>query len=274
MTKHNNQSFEACKILINFFKTKNPISYENISGRTYHVTKGVLRWHDQLKQIINIQCKKPPKKESVLEILMLVGLYQKFFLNFNSRAEVLSACKLFGLSRISGFLDAVMLRAQVPEQLYFLSESYFKTQVELDWPNKSYYLLLANLTSAPNTIRLVKKEQFLQKNKKHKSFACWRIEQDLVALPENVKAQNLNGFFDGDFYIQGANFQVFQTILPNKSNIKILDACCGVGGKSFLLRAKYASDCQIILNDSNPKQIKKLESNIERMGEGFDKVYN
>ena len=274
MTIHNNQSFEACKLLITFFKTKNPISYENISGRTYNITKGVLRWHDQLKQVINIQCKNPPKKNSVLEILMLVGLYQKFFLDFNPRTEILTACKIFGLANISGFLDAVILRAKFPDRLEFLSDSFFKTQVELDWPNKSYYLMLANLNSAPNTIRIIDNEQFLKKNMGHKSYCSWIVEKDLVVLPENILPQNLNGFFEGDFYIQGAYFQVLKKFLVNKNHLKILDACCGVGGKSFILREIFSSNCQIILNDSNPKQINKLRSNIERLGGVFDKIYN
>lgn len=274
MPIHNNQSFEACKILIRFFKTKKPIAYENLSGRTYNIIKGVLRWHDQLKQVIHFQCKKPPKNDSVLEILMLVGLYQKFFLNFNSRTEILLACKHFGLSRISGFLDAVIMRAKLPAKLEFLSDCFFKTQIQHDWPHKSDYLMLVNLNSAPNTIRIIDKDKFLQTNKKHQSFSSWLIEEDLVLLPENVLPQNLKGFLEGEFYIQGAYFQILQKILTNKNNIKILDACCGVGGKSFILRDKYSSSCQIILNDSNPKQICKLKSNIERLGGGFDKIYN
>jgi 16S rRNA (cytosine967-C5)-methyltransferase len=83
-----------------------------------------------------------------------------------------------------------------------------------------------------------------------------------LRLPSNTKVTELNGFNEGDFWVQDASSSLAVKTLDNWQNKKVLDLCAAPGGKTAQLLSMGAIVTAIDISQS---RLNILKENIKRL---------
>lgn len=271
----NNISFKVVRELHFLFKNNTPVLYGRFKGREYHTLKGVLRWYFQLDKIHKNYCKKPLKKNSIQHLLVLCGIYQILFLNFRNDKvinETIAALKLFKLNQLTNFINAVLRNVCNEKKLDIIfseKDCFYNQLVFQDWPNNFEYIMFSCLSEPNLVIKSYSgsiKANFLNKTDL----------DDVYILNEHESVKKLSSLDASAYYVQGLACQYLSYYLPKISGekIRVLDACCGAGGKLFIVKYKFKDNCIISANDIEESQISRLKENSKRLGLIPDKITN
>lgn len=264
-----NPTLSAALVIYNFFKNPKAISYEKLSGRTYYCIKGTLRWYYVIEQMLQDQ---KIKKNKLHYCLLLVAIYQIKYLAIKNNLvlnETLKSCEKLKMSNMKGFSYAFLKKVERTnfDELDLLRNSSFLQELLENSLANNYERVAAGFIAEPQLcLTIFDKDKFIEKNKDHKMFKSFLFNCRNVVIPASIKPKELKGFEEGLYYIQNSVSTELLNLLDNKNQIlNILDACCGVGGKTFLVKNFYKNKCHLTSIDQDKKKIMQLEENIKRL---------
>jgi 16S rRNA (cytosine967-C5)-methyltransferase len=87
-----------------------------------------------------------------------------------------------------------------------------------------------------------------------------------VLLPSAGAVENLPGFDEGLFQIQGEASQLVSYLLSPQADERILDACAAPGGKTTHIAELMKDQGELVALDISARGIEKLRQNVQRLG--------
>lgn len=242
------------------------------------LTYGVCRWYFALREVIAGYLKKPFKqKDSDLEIILLIGLYQIAIMKIDHHAAVNETVKLTQWQHkgwAKGLVNAVLrgiIRDDISMDSGFDEKSYpqwMRDKLALDWPQQLDSILEAGNQRAPMSLRLDTRQMSMQSclsSLQQQSIAASGHDQVKTALlldkPCDVEA--LPGFSAGILSVQDAATQLAAVLLDCKPGMRVLDACAAPGGKTAHI-LQSTDDLELIALDRDRSRLKLIDENLKR----------
>ncbi|WP_051284121.1 16S rRNA (cytosine(967)-C(5))-methyltransferase RsmB [Desulforegula conservatrix] len=87
---------------------------------------------------------------------------------------------------------------------------------------------------------------------------------NITGLKQNI--QNLLDLNEGVFQVQDEAAQMIAILLDPKPGERVLDACCGLGGKTGHIGQIMKNDGIIIASDNDPRKLIELNQEMKRLG--------
>ena len=271
----------------------------------WNLVFGSCRWKRLLTYHLKRYLKGFNRLPLRLQMILMVGAYQIIFLSkipyFAAVNECVELSKKMGLNWAKGLVNA-SLRA--------LSRG--KKKVILEKKDCQRYCLgnlincLSNLTSHPhwmvkrwhdqfgredlikicinnnkvpplelrvNTLKIAPLDYQRLLKKQGIFFEKGRfLDEALIIKDFKGNVQELPGFKEGLFQVQGEASQLMGHLLSPCKGEKILDTCAGVGGKTTHLAQLSNDSSEIIATDKNIKRLSLLKENLKRLEIGSVKV--
>jgi len=255
---------------------------------------GVVRRYDYLIFILSQKTKKNQKIQNVIQITLLIAIYEILFMDTPDYASINEAVNNVKKKEkwAAGFVNAV-LRNIVREKDTLSPETIdltgldnikrvaLKTSHPLwmvkRWAqrfgfDKTERLCHTNNSPAPFTLRV----NTLKTNRDNliEQFTIAGIQsQKGMLAKESIIINNFNGatkdlpfFNEGFFQVQDEASQLVSVISEPKENEKILDMCAGLGGKTTHIAQLTHDKAEIDATDTSKKRLEKLLENTKRLG--------
>jgi 16S rRNA (cytosine967-C5)-methyltransferase len=245
---------------------------------------GVTRWYWRLQASADGLLDKPlRKKDSDLNVLILVGLYQLWKLSIPAHAainETVKACEQLGKSWARGLVNAV-LRSYVrsggevcsglSDEARFSHPSWLLAHIRESWPEYWREILTANNERAAMVLRVncqrIDRAGYLEELAR---CGLGGRPDDLsshgVVLDTPVPVHGLPGFSEGRVSVQDTAAQWAAALLPLKAGGRVLDACAAPGGKlTHILEAHPEAGLALAI-DISAKRIELIRENLDRLG--------
>ena len=201
--------------------------------------------------------------------------------------EAVILCKTNGLSRASGFVNAILRKiAQHKEQLpeiprtdpaQYLSIRYShplwltRELLALYGMEFAEAYFAANNTVVPimaqvNTLRTDTETLMrrLIENGVQAESVDWL--PDCLSFSGSGDLMQLPTFMDGDFYIQDPAARLAVMAAEPKAGMRVLDACAAPGGKSFSTAIQMENCGSIYACDLHEKKCKRIQEGANRLG--------
>jgi 16S rRNA (cytosine967-C5)-methyltransferase len=233
-----------------------------------------LRW--QLRQLLDRPLKK---RDSVIESLLLVGLYQLSDTRVPDHAAVsmtAEAARLLRKPKYVGLINAIMrnfvrrnIAAREPsdDEPRFNYPQWLIDRLRADWPDHWQAIAGAGNERAPMWLRV---------NGSRASAASYLVDSGLegrtldglpqaVCLDKPCNVDELPGFADGDVSVQDAAAQLAAPWLLADGGKRVLDACAAPGGKTGHLLEILGSDGELTALDSDPERVEDIRQNLGRL---------
>lgn len=263
---------------------KNTTNDENTNNALLQaICYGVCRHYEQLNYISKKFLAKPlRKKDQDLQCLILIGIYQLFFMRMPDYAiinESVATCNHLKKNWAKKLVNAVLrsvqremksLDAELSEKLEikYSHPSWLLSHLKKDWPADYLTILENNNQQAPMTLRVNKKfnntldYQASLEEIQIKSIVGELTDTALI-LDEPVLVNDLPGFSDGIVSIQDEASQLAISLLNPLNNETILDACAAPGGKSCAALER-SPDITLYAVDNDAFRLKRVEENLAR----------
>lgn len=248
------------------------------------IVSGVLRHHARLVFILNQLLAKPlKKKDGDISILLLVGLYQLYFMRTPDHAAVSETVKLtkklkkdWAKSLVNGVLrqsirERSALEAKVEENLSakYSHPDWIVRQLRKDWPEDYISILGENQKQAPMTLRVN-----LQKSTIAEYQALLRsvdLEVELTAkssaalkLKKPCDVAQLPKFKMGYVSVQDLAAQQAAPLLKLEPGMLVLDACAAPGGKTAAM-LELNPDMEVLALDISAQRLDRVKETLERL---------
>lgn len=248
---------------------------------------GVCRQWQTLENHLNQLLEKPLRnKDADIKALLLLGLYQLFYLRTPDHAAVsatVQASRALKKPWARGLLNSVLRNALkqagqqgAPEALTPAAEhpEWLRQAIQTAWPESADAIFAANLTPAPMTLRVNAKQGSRTQYRQQLTsagIAAAPIESAVVPMPlpmalslvTPVDVAQLPGFADGSVSVQDAHAQLAATLLSIESDMRVLDSCAAPGGKTAHIAETY--DCHITALDVDSKRVERMQTGFERL---------
>ena len=248
---------------------------------------GVIRHLPSLRYLLAGRLDRPlAKKESALEAVLLLGLYQLLHTRIPAHAAVNETVRLVGrASWRRGLANAVLRRAAAerdamrrelertpdPEARY-AHPRWLIERLRADWPDEWTAILAANGARAPMTLRAARHRA----GGREKSLEALRraglearphaIAPDAIVLAHPVPVDSLPGFAEGTLSVQDAASQLAAPLLDLGPGLRVLDACAAPGGKTaHILDLAHGLD-ELVAVDVDPERLERVSENLKRTG--------
>lgn len=246
---------------------------------------GLCRWHGTLDCWAGLLMDKPLRKKDVdVHCLILLGLYQLFFMRTPAHAainETVAAAATLGKPWAKALVNGVLREAQRNEaQLRAASDAdyackyahpqWLLDQLKRDWPRHYRDILDANNQRAPMTLRVNLRRSSREDCLAQLQAAGINANPGLLAptalvLQQPVDVALLPGFAEGLVSVQDEASQLLPLLLPLQIGQRVLDACAAPGGKTCALLEKDPS-LQLLCLDNDSKRLPRLHDNLARCG--------
>lgn len=245
---------------------------------------GLCRHYEQLAFISKSFLAKPlRKKDQDIYCLLLIGIYQLFFMRMPDYAiinESVATCdklkKVWAKKLVNAVLRSVQREMQslssmldTKPELKYSHPVWLMSMLKKNWPDHYLEILQNNIQQAPMTLRVnqnkITAERYLSSLKEEHLIAKpGDLTGTSLILSEPVQVDQLPDFFNGFASVQDESSQLAIALLDPKNNEIILDACAAPGGKScaILERAPKAS---LYAVDNDALRLKRVEENLERI---------
>lgn len=160
-------------------------------------------------------------------------------------------------------------------KLAHLREDVYPEYIEKECPQWLYEkiddaALAASLnTTAPADVRanFISREEAKNKLQKEGLFFSFTPYSPYgLRSAERVNLQNCVAYQNGEIEVQDEASQLGAILCDVRSNHRIIDYCCGGGGKSLLLGAILHNDGLIYAHDKNFNRMDGLKNRAERLG--------
>lgn len=246
---------------------------------------GVCRWYGTLDCWARELLDKPlRKKDTDVYCLVLLGLYQLFFMRTPAHAainETVAAAELLGKPWATGLVNALLRTAQrSQDRLRTLSAADYSClyshpqwlldQLKRDWPGRYRSILEANNARAPMTLRVnlrrTSREAYLLALQQAGMNALpGQLAPTALHLEQAVDVNLLPGFAEGIVSVQDEASQLLPLLLPLQAGQRVLDACAAPGGKTCALLEREPT-LSLFCLDSDSKRLPRLHDNLARCG--------
>ncbi|RPF90085.1 MAG: 16S rRNA (cytosine(967)-C(5))-methyltransferase [Rhizobiales bacterium TMED168] len=272
---------KAVEILIEILQNNRPLdsAFEISTKKSSHFSKlanedksfcrllvsTTLRHLISIDYLLNKFLSKPIKKTPIKVIMVLrVNIVQSFFLNTPDHAVVNTSVELSG-AKWKGLVNAVsreVLRNREKAKKY-LDESdkipkWLLNRWRKNWHN--------NYTDLINEILILDPpiDLCIKNNASHwaKKLNGKKIRNNSIRINTSGLISKINGYDDGEWWIQDYSSQIPVTLMDIKEKDEVLDLCAAPGGKTAQLISLGAIVTSV---DDNKKRLLRLEQNLKRL---------
>lgn len=247
---------------------------------------GIARHYWQLSDSLKVLLNKPLKsKDTDVHCLLLVGLYQLWYMDVPSYAAV-SSCvngtKVLGKAWASGLVNKVLRMAikdketlqqrwQKTDELRYSHPQWFIDALKSAWPEHWESILSTNNSQAGLTLRV-------QTEKISRDDYCqlltdagieWSLPEgaeQAVCLQSHALVSELPGFNAGYFYVQDLAGQYVVELLELEPGQRVLDACAAPGSKTTHILTREPKLDSLVALDSQPDRLAMVTQNLQRLG--------
>jgi 16S rRNA (cytosine967-C5)-methyltransferase len=250
-----------------FLKKGTHLSKMKIEDRSFCrlLVSSTLRNLTEIDYILNKFLTKPlAKSPTKTQMILRVGITQILYLKTPSHAATNTSVELGG-KKWKGLINAIM-RGVIREKekiKKYQSESikiplWLSKRWKRDWKEQYPCIEKSHLLLSPPIDICVKNEPELWANKLGGDF----ISNKTVRLKNTGLITELEGFNEGDWWVQDYSSQIPAALMNIKQNDEVLDLCAAPGGKTSQLIAMGAKVTSV---DSNKKRIARLKENLARL---------
>ncbi len=248
---------------------------------------GTLRWAPRLQALLGHLMDKPLKsKDSDIQSLLLLGLYQLAYMDVPPHAAVSETVAVTGLLKkgwAKGLVNAVLRRFQ-REQTALEQKiesdpvavsahpSWLLQLLQQAWPDQWQAIVQANNQRPPMVLRVnrhqTNRDNYLLELKAEGLDATASLHApEALILERAVNVELLPGFAQGRVSIQDSAAQLAAHLVAPQPGMRVLDACAAPGGKTGHL-LEICQDIEIIALDIEEKRLQRVEENLQRLGLG------
>lgn len=212
---------------------------------------GVLRFYPRLEIMLNQLVKKPlSKKNNDLYVLLLIGLYQLFYMKVSQHAvvsetvnTVIDCQKVWAKSLINAVLRNALRQSDQLKNLeldnvvaQYAHPTWLIDKIKNDFPQCWEQILITNNEHPPmalrvNLQRLSRQDYLQQLTTKGIAAKIAPVNSTGLWLEHAVNVIELPGFEQGDCSVQDVGAQFAPQLLQLKPDQRVLDSCAGPGGK-------------------------------------------
>jgi 16S rRNA (cytosine967-C5)-methyltransferase len=254
---------------------------------------GTLRWRGKIDAELGRHLQRPLEKtDAALRNVLRVACYQLLFLDkipdYAAVNEAVDLAKVRRGAKAAGFVNGVLrsllrdkARSGAPNPA---ARSVDEIAAEYSHPawlvqrwvddfglEAARELMRANNLRAPLSLRVnllrSNRDELLQR------FADAGIEAKAgelsphaVIVPPAGTVENLPGFSEGLFQVQGESSQLVGFLLAPMPGERVLDACAAPGGKTAHLAELMQDHGELIAVDKSAPGIEKIGRNLARLG--------
>ena len=256
------------------------------------LTYGTLRWRGKLDaHLAPLLQRSLQKTDPFLKNLLRLSLYQFLFLDripdYAAVNEAVELAKNRAGGKAGGFVNGVLrnfLREEKQLAKPDLKESPIKAVAEYwshpEWLVErwlSYFdaaeteaLLKANNEEAPLVLRTNPRRgtregllELFQSRNIQASPTRWSPQG--ITVQSKGLVENLPGFHEGSFQVQGEASQLVAYLLDPQPGEHILDACAAPGGKTTQIAELMDDRGVVVATDISAKGLKRLQENAIRL---------
>ena len=245
---------------------------------------GTLRFHGQLRAVLDLLLHKPLTDERV-RFLLLVALYQLQYGKSAQHAVVDNAVRAAQTLNIraSGLVNAILRnflrnraslleRAVQGEEGRFSYPQWWIDELRAQYGERSAAILDEGNRHPPMALRVNRRRgtaaDYLALLAQQ-DISARLIEDDSIGfgallLDKPVPVDKLPGFFDGLASVQDAGAQYAAHLLDVHDGMRVLDACAAPRGKTAHILENAA--VQMVAVDKDEKRLQRVAQNLQRLG--------
>lgn len=244
---------------------------------------GVCRWYHLLDAWAKVLLEKPLRKKDMdVHCLILLGLYQLFFMRTPAHAtvnETVAAAGALNKPWAKALVNAVLREAQRSHETLLAKADadytsryshplWLLNRLKQDWPTCYRDILDANNQKAPMTLRvnlarISRADYLLQLQQADIAASAGQLTRTAIVLAAPLDVTSLPGFADGLVSVQDEASQLLPSLLRLSPGQKVLDACAAPGGKTCaLLEAEPA--LEVLCLDNDARRLPRLQENLDR----------
>jgi len=256
------------------------------------LTYGTLRWRAKIDAHLSQQLSRSlTSTDAFVRNLLRVTLYQLLFLDkipdYAAVNEAVQLAKIQRGSKTAGFVNAVLrnlLRQnKISRTAKVADDSIVALAAEYSHPEwlvrrwrdefgqrEACALMLANNQRAPVVLRVNRlkssREELLARLLGEgiaASATPW--SPDGILLESSGAVENLPGFADGLFQVQGESSQLVAYLLAPLPGERVLDACAAPGGKTTHIAELMKDSGELIAMDNSARGLERVRKNIARL---------
>ncbi len=217
------------------------------------------------------------KADQDLQALILMGLYQAFFMDTPEPVAVSEAvaaadalAKPWGKGALNAVLRAALAAEAVAPYTGYNHPDWFVDRLQAAWPETWRAVLAANDERAPLTLRVdtrrIARDDYLERLAQAGIAArAHPVADTAVVLAQGALVPGLPGFREGLVSVQDAAAQLAAPLLAPAPREAVLDACAAPGGKTGHL-AQSAPEARVTAVDSDPARMARLAETLTRLG--------
>lgn len=252
---------------------------------------GFCRYYYVLQISLKKLLKKPLKsRDTDIQIIILLGLYQIRFMRVENHAAVNESVKLLHRHKkvwAKGLVNAVLrsfirsMPGQNDESGLKLSDrqltaeehglaypDWIRQKISEDWGDYAAQVLQAGNQRAPMVLRVdlqqISRIAFLKQLSNHSIDAREHLVVDSAVILENpVAVERLPGFSTGLVSVQDAAAQLAAQILGCEPGMKVLDACAAPGGKTLHI-LQSSNNLMVLALDKDADRLCRVTENLQR----------
>lgn len=289
----NNTRAVACQWLLQVvaegksFSPQSIASFSRINERDkafiIYLCFGVLRFYPRLQEWMNRFLNKPLKtKDTDLQLLMMLGLYQLFYTQTPAYAalnETVAATKDLGKPWAKGLINHVLHEALRQEKDLQTKNSFVANTahplwlakaLKEAWPDHWQNIIEANLAHPPFALRVntrkISVELYLQRLQEAK-ISAQPIDfcPEGLLLSQPLAVEKLPGFAEGLISVQDGAAQLAVSLLDLKPHLRVLDACAAPGGKMAHILEKEPLLTECLAVEKDPERMTLLQNTLKRL---------
>lgn len=257
---------------------------------TQELCYGVLRFYFKLDFFLS-ELTRHPIKDFEIKALLLVGLYQLFFLDKPDYAVVTETVdstrylkKAWATKLVNGILRTALrsreiLQEKDAQQLSsdFSHPDWLIEMLQTIYPEDWQAILDHNNQHAPMTLRLnlakQSREDYLEALKAQSIDAMQTVFSPYgICLDKPLPVHKLYGFAQGWVSVQDEAAQLATPLLELSPGQIVLDGCAAPGGKTTHL-LEIEPTLKVIAVDANAKRLERVEENLKRLGLSAELVH-
>ncbi len=254
-------------------------------GLTQEICYGVLRWYPRLDLLSKALLHKPLKsKAEIIQVLILIGLYQVLFLKLPPASAVdatTEAAKLLKQNWATGLVNAVLRNFLRDETKYlaaidkhttgkYAHPAWLIKMVQQAWPAQWQKILEANNQRPPMFLRVnlskISRENYLAELKTANIAAtAAAFTHSGILLDQPMAVHKLPRFTKGFASVQDNAAQLTAELLELAPGQTILDACAAPGGKTCHILESEAKLKNLVAVDNDAQRVIKIQENLQRL---------
>jgi 16S rRNA (cytosine967-C5)-methyltransferase len=254
---------------------------------------GTLRWRAKIDASLKLYLNRSlSDADPLIRNLLRVTIYQLLFLDkvpdYAAVHEAVELAKAHGGRKVAGFVNAVLRNflREKDKVADVQRANDWKTALAIEHSHPTWLinkwldylgreeteaLMRANNEIAPlvlrvNSCKSTREALLALLSKSGVSAVATRWSPVGVWVKSGPAVEQLPGFREGYFQVQGEASQLVCYLLSPQKGERILDACAAPGGKGTHIAELMADNGEVIALDKSKKGVEKIRENVARLG--------